>query len=113
MGSNRTVDVLLNPGYTFENYYWMEGPLPSDQGRRITVIHQNQPQQCSHCFGYSKQKYGSELNICPGNGNGKACKALETERTRMGPYMKLLQKVLGYRKLGSADLDQWRSKNLC
>ena len=42
IGSNRTLDVILNPGSSFENYYWMEGPLPSDQGKRITVTHQNQ-----------------------------------------------------------------------
>ena len=99
IGSNRTLDVILNPGQSFENYYWLEGPLPSDQGRRIIVTHQNQSQQCSHCFGYTKAKYGTDLVICPGNGNGKACKALETERARMGPYMRVLQKVLGYRSL--------------
>ena len=99
LGSNRSLDVILNPGSTFENYFWMEGPLPSDQGRRITVTHQNQPQQCSNCFGYSKPKYGTEMIICPGNGNGRACKALGTDRTRMGPYSKVLQKILGYRSI--------------
>ena len=76
-----------------------EKPLPSDQGRRITVTHQTQPQQCSHCFGYSMAKYGRELNLCPGNGNGKACKAMDTERAKMGPYMRLLEKVLGFKSL--------------
>ena len=89
----------MNPNCAFENYYWLEGPLPSDQGRRITVTHQNQPQQCSHCFGFSMAKYGLQLNLCPGNGNGRACKAMDTERARMGPYMKALQRVLGYRSL--------------
>ena len=70
VGSNRTVDVILNDGASFENYYWLEGPLPSDQGRRITVTHQNQTQQCSNCFYFAKSKYGMEMR-CPGNGNGK------------------------------------------
>ena len=26
IGSNRTVDVLLNEGSSFENFYWLEGP---------------------------------------------------------------------------------------
>ena len=99
IGSSRTLDVVLNPGSAFENFYWMEGPLPSDQGRRITVIHQSQPQQCSNCFGYSKLKYGGELNLCPGNGNGRACKALNTERAKMGPYMKELERLIGYKSI--------------
>ena len=98
-GSNRTMDVLLNHGCAFENFYWMEGPLPSDQGRRVTVTHQNQPQQCSNCFGYSMAKYGPEMKLCPGNGNGRACKALDTERAKMGPYMRELQRLLGYKSL--------------
>ena len=97
IGANRTLDVILNQGAAFENYFWMEGPLPSDQGRRITVTHQNQPQQCSNCFMYSKVKYGREL--CPGNGNGRACKALGTERAKMGPYMRELEKVVGYKSI--------------
>ena len=99
IGSNRSLDVLLNPGCTFENYYWLEGPLPSDQGRRITVTHQNQPTQCSNCFGYSRQKYGTELNLCPGNGIGRVCKAMETERAKMGPYMRVLERLVGYKSL--------------
>ena len=30
IGSNRNLDVSLNTGFTFENYFWMEGPLPYD-----------------------------------------------------------------------------------
>ena len=97
IGSNRTLDVILNPGSSFENYYWMEGPLPSDQGRRITVTHQNQFQQCSNCFSYNKIKYG--YPVCPGNGNGRACKALGTDRARMGPYMRELERVVGYKSI--------------
>jgi hypothetical protein len=77
IGSIRSLDVLLNPGYTVENHCWLEGPLPSDQGRRVTVTHQNQPMQCNNCFGYSIAKYGNGLSLCPGNENGRACKAME------------------------------------
>ena len=100
LGSNRTVDVVLNSGASFENYFWMEGPLPSDQGRRITVTHQGQLQQCSNCFSFAKPKYGiSEEFKCPANGNGKACKELGLERTKMGPYMKALERLIGYKSL--------------
>ena len=74
IGSISSLDVLLNPGYAFENYYWLEGPLPSDQGTP-----QNQPMQCNNCFGYIIAKYGNGLSLCPGDGNGRACKAMETE----------------------------------
>ena len=97
IGANRTLDVILNQGAAFENYYWMEGHLPSDQERRITVTHQNQPQQCSNCFMYSKVKYGGTL--CPGNGNGRACKALGTERAKMTPYMRVLERMVGYKSI--------------
>ena len=92
LGSNRTVDVILKDGATFENYYWMEGPLPGDQGRRITVTHPSQPQQCSHCFSFDRPKYGVPLSErCPAKGNGKACKEMEIkERAKMADYMKML-----------------------
>ena len=48
--STRFAYMRLNSGQSFNNYYWMEGPLPGDQGRRITVLHQGQSQQCSHCL---------------------------------------------------------------
>ena len=46
---------------------------------------------------YSKVKYGGEL--CPGNGNGRACKALGTERAKMSPYMRELEKMVGYKSI--------------
>ena len=100
LGSNRTVDVILNPGASFEKYFWMEGPLPSDQGRRVTVTHQGQLQQCSNCFSFAKPKYGiSEEFKCPANGNGKACKEMGMDRTKMAPYMKALERLIGYKSL--------------
>ena len=62
------------------------------------MTHQAQPQQCSHCFCFESSKYG-KLEKCPGGGNGKACKLLETPRARMGPYMKELEKLVGYTSL--------------
>ena len=85
-GSNRSVEVNLNIGATFENYYWLEGPLPGDQGRRILVTHQGQPQQCGHCFGFDVQKYGKPVSErCPAKGNGRACRIMGTVRAKMGP----------------------------
>ena len=99
-GSNRSVEVKLNEGASFENYYWLEGPLPGDQGRRIVVTHQGQPQQCSHCFSYDIPKYGKPLvDRCPAKGNGKACKMMDTPRARMGQYMKELERLIGYTSL--------------
>ena len=100
VGSNRTLEVILNSGASLENYFWLEGPLPSDQGRRITVTHQNQQQQCSNCFSFARPKYGmSDEFRCPGNGKGKACKEMGTEQMKMGPYMKELERVVGFKSL--------------
>ena len=99
VGSNRILDVILNQGSAFENFFWMEGPLPSDQGRRITVIHQNQPQQCSNCFGFSRAKYGGELGLCLANANGRAFKAMGTVRAKMAPYMRELERLVGYKSI--------------
>ena len=40
--AKRFVMMKLDPGKKFNNYYWLEGPLPSDKGSRITVNHYNQ-----------------------------------------------------------------------
>ena len=60
----------------------MEGPLEEDRGCRITVLHQGQEQQCSHCLKRSN---------CPGGGNGKACQLLNTQRGRIADYMMYLK----------------------
>ena len=49
-GSTRFVDVELTKGASMMNYYWMEGPLSGDQGRRVLVLHNGQVSQCSHCL---------------------------------------------------------------
>ena len=98
IGSNRSVEIVLFENRTFENYYWLEGALPGDQGRRVTVTHPGQPRQCSHCFGYSVSKYGEPLSErCPAKGNGDACKEIgEKPRAKMMDYMLKLEKSTGY-----------------
>ena len=71
LGSTRYVDMKLNRGAALENYYWLEGPLQGDQGRRVLVLHAGQQQQCSHCL--RKSSTG-----CPGGGNGKICEMRKT-----------------------------------
>ena len=41
-GSTRYVDMELEPGQTFENLYWMEGPLQGNVGKRIVVLYSGQ-----------------------------------------------------------------------
>ena len=97
-GSNRAVEIILNENTSFENFYWLEGPQPGDQGRRVTVTHPGQPQQCSHCFSHDRPKYGKPLkDKCPAKGNGKACKEMEIkDRAKMADYMKELEELIGY-----------------
>ena len=60
--STRYVDVELSKRSCMMNYYWIEGPLSGDQGRRVLVLHNGQTSLCSHCpkkagpDGYSKGK---------------------------------------------------------
>ena len=35
--ATRYVHIKLFPGKKFKTYYWLEGPLPDNRGRRITV----------------------------------------------------------------------------
>ena len=88
-GSNRSVEMVLDRGAALENYYWMEGPLPGDSGRRITVIHNGQIPQCSNCLLNSFQG-------CKAAGNGKLCEELKTPRTKMATYMESLRHKVGY-----------------
>ena len=69
----RYVLMNLNNGSKFNNFYWMEGPMAGDPGRRITVLHHGQTQQCSHCF-------LTATTGCRGASNGRACQAANGER---------------------------------
>ena len=99
-GGTRYVDLELFPGTFLYNFYWMEGPLSGDAGRRITVLHAGQIQQCSNCLKLATQG-------CPGQGNGKACIALKTERTNMSTYMETIRQQHGYQSLKSKYYEQF------
>ena len=92
LSPNRFVLMNLNNGAKFHNYYWMEGPMAGDSGRRITVLHPGQTQQCSHCF-------LTASTGCKGAGNGKACLQTGTERAKMSNYMQALKNNTGYESL--------------
>ena len=83
LGSTRYVDMEIETGKQFENFYWVEGPLETDQGTRITVLHNGQVQQCSHCL--------RRAESCPSNGMGKVCEKMGTPRGQMGDYMNHLK----------------------
>ena len=38
MGGTRWVETEMRPGVCFNNFYWMEGPLPGDTGCRDTCL---------------------------------------------------------------------------
>ena len=88
-GSNRFVEMILDSGATLENYYWIEGPLSGDTGRRITVLHNGQVSQCINCL---KKAYQG----CQAGGNGKLCEDMKTPRTKMSTYMESLRHKVGY-----------------
>ena len=100
-GSTRYVDVTMNTKAHFRNFYWLEGPLPGDPGRRITVLYNGhgQPQQCSHCLRVSSSG-------CPGGGNGKVCDSLKTPRAKMSVYMESLRLQDNYVSLKTKYLEQ-------
>ena len=98
-GSTRYVDVNLNDKTHFKNFYWLEGPLPGDSGRRITVLYNGQPQQCSYCLKLSSSG-------CKAGGNGKICESLGTQRAKMSSYMESLKLSDNYVSLKSKYLEQ-------
>ena len=100
VGSTRFVDMEMNPGSSMMNFYWMEGPLPGDQGCRITVLHSGQDRQCSHCL-------KTLSDGCPGQGQGKVCKSLGTKMTRMVDYMADIKGKTGYESLKTAYLKKF------
>ena len=98
--STRWVEMTLDPGKSFKNYYWLQGPQAGDTGRRITVLHASQPKQCSWClrFPSPSSSTSTATNFCPGGGNGKMCQIKETPRAKMADYVETL-KAEGYMSL--------------
>ena len=87
-GSARIVEMNMQAGKQFENFYWMEGPLEGDVGGRVTVLHAGQVQQCSHCL--------RRADSCPGVGVGKVCEKMGTPRGLIADYMQHLKIQHGY-----------------
>ena len=66
MSSTRSVQVRLHPGKYLKNFYWLAGPNQGERGRRVTVLHDNQPPQCSHCLKNSPpQPHPRTLSVLP------------------------------------------------
>ena len=99
VGSTRVMDVELFQGASLFNYYWMEGPLVGDTGCRVTALHPGQIPQCYNCLQLA-------TSGCPGRGNGKACAALGTPRTRMDVYMEGVKSKHGYSSLKQKYFEQ-------
>ena len=91
-GATRFVEMEMTPGKSLLNFYWMEGPLPGDQGCRVTVLHPGQDRQCGHCL-------QTKMEGCPGQGQAKVCKELGTKMTRMIDYMSKVKELTGYESL--------------
>ena len=51
--SNRFIEMKIHSGKPMRNYYWMTGPNQGESGRRITVLHPNQPKQCSAALAFA------------------------------------------------------------
>ena len=88
----RYVHMHLNNGAIFNNFYWLEGPMAGDPGKRIPVIHTGQKQQCYHCL----------LTVttgCKGAGNGKAWAKTDMERAKLSTYMQAIKATTGYESL--------------
>ena len=98
-GSTRYVDLEFKKGMAMENYYWLEGPLQGDQGRRVLVLHNGQTPQCSNCL-----RKGS--NGCPAQGNGRICTEMKTPRAKMSNYMNSLKIQVFYSSLKTQFYEQ-------
>ena len=88
----RYVLMNINNGAMFNNFYWLEGPMAGDPGRRVTVLHPGQRQQCSNCF-------LTTTTGCKGAGNGRACFRITGSRVKMSTYMETLKSSTGYESL--------------
>ena len=65
--------------------------MENDRGCRITVLHNGQLQQCSHCL--------RRRDSCPGGGVGKLCETRGTAKGLIGDYMKHLKLHHNYSSL--------------
>ena len=70
----------------------MEGPLAGDKGKRVVVLHSNQPAECSNCLRRIDKG-------CPALAVGKACEKAGTPRAKVSTYMDNLRKKTGYTSL--------------
>ena len=97
--STRWVEIALEPGKSFRNYYWLAGPQPGDVVRRITVLHPGQNRQCSWCL-KCRQTSSSTLSSghCPAGGDGKICEDMKTPRAKLAQYIASLREE-GYMSL--------------
>ena len=101
--------MKLHPGKHFRNYYWLTGPGEGETGRRVTVLHSNQPRQCSWCFLYGTPPGAPTLpSHCKGGGNGKVCEEMHTPRARMADYIQDL-KNQGYTSLRDRYYEELRT----
>jgi hypothetical protein len=102
-GTTRSVDMRLQEGKFLRNFYWLEGPLHGAQGRRCTVLHRNQPQQCSNCFRYAMSVTKAGSLPCPAAGNGRTCEDMKEPRAKMSSYTMYLKEKDNYVSLKDLD----------
>ena len=98
--STRWVEMTMEPGKSFRNYYWLAGPQPGDVARRITVLHSGQTRQCSWCLRCrpTSSSTTSSPGHCPGGGDGKICEDMDTPRAKLSDYTTSLKEE-GYMSL--------------
>ena len=91
--STRWVEMTLEPGRSFRNYYWLAGPQPGDVARRITVLHSGQTRQCSWCLRCrpTSSSITASPGHCPGGGDGKICEDMNTPRAKLSDYIATLR----------------------
>ena len=98
--STRWIDVKLHPGQSLKNFYWLSGPGQGEMGRKVTVLHPNQPRQCSWCLKHPPTSTNTPPlpTHCQAGGNGKVCQTKGTPRASMERYIGQLRE-LGYTTL--------------
>ena len=98
--STRWIDVKLHPGQSLKNFYWLSGPGQGEMGRKVTVLHPNQPRQCGWCLKHPPTSTNTPPlpTHCQAGGNGKVCQTKGTPRASMERYIGQLRE-LGYTTL--------------